>query len=680
MLERLRARAALALMVTTVAWLYAPPGLSGEQARLFGLDFVQLHVHRLAFARVHGLAGWYPRELLGTPFWSNLHSSPLIPTRLLLYLFDPSLGLTVGALVAAELAALFTYAFARRVGLGRAAAATAGGTFAAAGFFASRVLAGHLPLLEAYPALPLLLWLSERPLTSAGLVALAAATGAVALAGHPQLPLYAIATTAAYLLVRRRRAAARPLAALALGGAATAFAWWPMLRLAARSARTLGLDPPANDLALPLGRLAALVAPWSDGWPALVARRPLEPFHGYALPAYFWDTVGYVGLLPIAATLWLGWRAWRGRTATTVGVFLAVAGALALLTALPWRPEAMATWPTILRSPARQLYVVGFALALAAGGGLQALLTAERLGTARKRALLAGLLVALQAIDEGGHARPFVHAAQSPPEPAEAAAALIAGQLGDGRVAIDHTLRVPWNRRWDDVGFFDSLSLAPSYAALLAAGDLPPRWNSEVLDGGVLPAGALAANAVRFVVTATERGDLTLRASLPHARLYEVARPAPRAAWVAAGAARFVEQAEALHELRQLPDAGATRILLPTAASALVPATTATAQPTVQWTRPASDEMRVTVHGAAAPGWLRIVESWDPGWRATVDGRAAPVVIADAHLIALPLGAGDHEVVLRYHTPGVAVGAGMSIVALLLLAWLATSAGRARAR
>jgi len=56
------------------------------------------------------------------------------------------------------------------------------------------------------------------------------------------------------------------------------------------------------------------------------------------------------------------------------------------------------------------------------------------------------------------------------------------------------------------------------------------------------------------------------------------------------------------------------------------------------------------------------------------------VVIADAHLIALPLGAGDHEVVLRYHTPGVAVGAGMSIVALLLLAWLATSAGRARAR
>jgi hypothetical protein len=33
---------------------------------------------------------------------------------------------------------------------------------AGAGFFASRVMAGHLPLLEAYPALPQLLWLVDR--------------------------------------------------------------------------------------------------------------------------------------------------------------------------------------------------------------------------------------------------------------------------------------------------------------------------------------------------------------------------------------------------------------------------------------------------------------------------------------------------------------------------------------
>ena len=41
-------------------------------------------------------------------------------------------------------------------------AAAAGGTFAWAGYFASRVMPGHLSLFEAYPALPLLLWLVDR--------------------------------------------------------------------------------------------------------------------------------------------------------------------------------------------------------------------------------------------------------------------------------------------------------------------------------------------------------------------------------------------------------------------------------------------------------------------------------------------------------------------------------------
>ena len=59
-------------------------------------DFGRLHQRRMAFAREallglsHTLPAWYPRELLGTPFWSNVQNFPFLPTRLLvLFAFDP---------------------------------------------------------------------------------------------------------------------------------------------------------------------------------------------------------------------------------------------------------------------------------------------------------------------------------------------------------------------------------------------------------------------------------------------------------------------------------------------------------------------------------------------------------------------------------------------------------------
>ncbi len=115
------------------------------------------------FGPGHFLPAWYPRELLGDAVFRQPSELPLDP--------DPSdssagaqsrIQFEVGVLLAAWLAALFTYMFCRRAGLSEVASVTAGWTFASAGFFASRVFAGHLPLLEAYPSLPLLLWLADR--------------------------------------------------------------------------------------------------------------------------------------------------------------------------------------------------------------------------------------------------------------------------------------------------------------------------------------------------------------------------------------------------------------------------------------------------------------------------------------------------------------------------------------
>jgi len=184
---------------------------------LLGLDYSQLHARHIAFAREalfgpgHYLPGWYPRELLGAPFAANIQSFPWIPTRLVLLLLAPKLVYEMGVALAAGLASVFTYLFCRRAGLSDLGAMTAGWTFACAGFFASRVMAGHLPMLEAYPALPLLLWLADRAVAAdrsrfqvRDLAALALAAGCVALAGHPQLPAYSLAAAVLYVILLGR--------------------------------------------------------------------------------------------------------------------------------------------------------------------------------------------------------------------------------------------------------------------------------------------------------------------------------------------------------------------------------------------------------------------------------------------------------------------------------------------
>lgn len=79
--------------------------------------------------------------------------------------------------------------------------------------------------------------------------------------------------------------------------------------------------------------------------------------------------------------------------------------------------------------------------------------------------------------------------------------------------------------------------------------------------------------------------------------------------------------------------------------------------------------LRIRVIGG---GLLRVLDSFADGWTATVDGEPAPLRRADLLWRGVGTGPGDHEVILRYRTPGLVVGAWTSLcsllVALLLLA------------
>lgn len=74
----------------------------------------------------------------------------------------------------------------------------------------------------------------------------------------------------------------------------------------------------------------------------------------------------------------------------------------------------------------------------------------------------------------------------------------------------------------------------------------------------------------------------------------------------------------------------------------------AAAPPRVAIERHAADEVVVTAT-LAAPGWLVLTDAWYPGWRATVDGREARILRADANYRAVPLAPGAHRVVFAYN-------------------------------
>ena len=81
---------------------------------------------------------------------------------------------------------------------------------------------------------------------------------------------------------------------------------------------------------------------------------------------------------------------------------------------------------------------------------------------------------------------------------------------------------------------------------------------------------------------------------------------------------------------------------------------------------------------AGSDGWLEIMNTWYPGWRATVDGSPAVVYRADGAFLAVPVSAGSHKVELYYTPSGFIFGSLFSILVLLfvLFLWRKMGAGR----
>lgn len=73
---------------------------------------------------------------------------------------------------------------------------------------------------------------------------------------------------------------------------------------------------------------------------------------------------------------------------------------------------------------------------------------------------------------------------------------------------------------------------------------------------------------------------------------------------------------------------------------------------------------------ADAPAYAVVADGHFPGWQATVDGAAAPVLRANVAFRAVPIPAGTHTVTLRYRPFGLRAGLALSLLGVALCAFL----------
>jgi hypothetical protein len=154
---------------------------------------------------------------------------------------------------------------------------------------------------------------------------------------------------------------------------------------------------------------------------------------------------------------------------------------------------------------------------------------------------------------------------------------------------------------------------------------------------------------------------------LPPVHIFQV--PAPLARSYVVG---HVVPAAGAAALRSLLDADFD--LRTTAAlDAEAPSTTAADFTGTSWIATyAPDRVELSVEASAA-GYVVLLDGYDPGWEATVDGRPSTVFRANYGFRAVAVPAGEHVVLMRYRPP--AVTAGVLVSALALAGILLAAAG-----
>jgi hypothetical protein len=219
----------------------------------------------------------------------------------------------------------------------------------------------------------------------------------------------------------------------------------------------------------------------------------------------------------------------------------------------------------------------------------------------------------------------------------------------------------------------DLLGLYPTYLAdlltAMQASEATPAYRRFLQLGAVTRVAALHTRGLENLVLLRE---LSTPFVLP-VRLFEVPGALPRTFVV--GRARRSRDVEALRMLAD-PTFDPTReIVLPPGAPPIHEPSSPSSPGKSRILAIDADRIRIAADLAAA-GYVVLVDAYDPGWQATVDGQPAAVLRANVAFRAVAVGPGHHDIDLVYRPRSVLVGVSITAAALLLAVTLLTRGRR----
>jgi len=373
---------ALALMLAVALVYFIPVLRHGNRQVLSSIDgdtwsqfFYWRHFAFGSLAKGE-LPLWNPYNFSGTPFVAAMQSAIFYPLNWLFLLFDTPFAINLSIAIHCLGASVFTYFFARYLGISPLGGVLSALTFAYGAPYFIHIYPGHLPHLAAM-WMPLMFLAMEAFLRHRRMRDAVWAGGCLAmeiLAGYPQYPFYSALALSAYfflhLILRKQRDGLPAL----LGGyvlfvitamTVAAIQLVPTWELVRNSARGDVSYEWISIFSLPPENLLTLLAPNFFGDIVNV------PYWG---KNNLWEMSLYLGIVPLAMII-LAAVLSRSRQ---VIVFAAIACVFLLLalgkhTPFLWILYTFVPGFDLFRGVAKAAFVFAFASALLAGSGFDIL-------------------------------------------------------------------------------------------------------------------------------------------------------------------------------------------------------------------------------------------------------------------------------------------------------------------
>lgn len=705
-----------------MAWLVFGRLLLRPALMTSGSDFLQFYFWE-NFTREELAAGrlplWNPYFFSGYPALANPQMMVFYPPAVLLRLLPLGYSYGIGFMLHMGWAGLGMYWLARHQGLGRVAAVISGMAFMMGGVFVTHIQGGHLEWLYTIAWLPWAVWQWQRvtfergpsPPWLAGIV-----SAMMILAGAPKLVILAglmLSVMGLFWLASfRRRFALRALAAeagrlalaasIAMGAAAPQLI--PMIEFTLLSSRAGGL-PLKCSAVFSLNPADLLFLAFA--------------YHAFG-SASEWERHGYFGAMGLALAI-VGLVSRRRQGAVVVWKpLLIIWGAIGLMfgfgPGLPFYPLARTLVPglSLMRQPFTFIVMASFAGAGLAGLGCESFLQWARDAGHNRRwpLLVAGMLLALAAISDALLFRDNPQAwdpglyrwiswlssfslwryllvglsfwllARRPSRTRLASGTVIVflfvdlWLFGFTRISVvrayppgaeatyvpsvdpaeARVLTSPYT--YADQSMAAHVANAQGYAPIVL-----DSYNSFVLGSQPPP------QCPGFEHAEIDLNDSDLLRLLsvkyivgPTSEPIEISGYYPRVLWV--GSAVSVDTPQEAVALARAPGFDPSRVVYVEGDVLSEGQNRAGGEGRARIVSYQTQNVTVEVE-SASPGWLALNDVWYPGWEASVNDEPTPLYRANGAFRAVRVPAGRSTVIMTYHSTYLALGAGITAMALV---------------